>query len=475
MNDKAIRGVLWSAMERFSIQGCQFFIGLVIARFVMPEEFGLIAMTYIFMLVAQLFVDSGFGNALIQKKRRTTIDYSTVFYFNIVISLLLYLILFVTAPLIGDFYHQPLLCEVTRWIGLDIILSAFTIVQRSKLTIELNFKLLAKVSLSAVLISGIVGIAMAYNGYGVWALVTQTLLNSFILCICLWCVAKWQPIWAFSTDSFKQMFSFGSKLLVAQLLHTIYLHLYSLVIGRWYNAADTGYYNRAYTIAQRPITSITQIFTRVLYPLQCEHQDDDKRLSRELLRFLRVIYYVIFPLSICMAVLAKPLLLVILTEKWADCAPLVSILCIGYMWIPLSILNGGILQVKGRSDLFLKIEVFKKFIAVAILFATIPLGLRWLCWGIVAYNVIDVCIIVFFTRTIINVGYIRLIQSLMPILMLALVCGAASWMCVLCIPIPLLQLLIGFLAGGLTLITGSFVLKFDEINLVKSLFHKTKA
>ncbi len=475
MKDKAIRGVLWSAMERFSVQGCQFILGLIIARFVMPEDFGLIAMISIFTFIAQAFVDSGFGNALIQKRNRTAIDYSTVFYFNIAISLLLYLILFVTAPFIGDFYHQPLLSEVIRWTGLNVILSAFSIVQCSKLTIELKFKLLAKASLSAVVISGIVGVAMAYKGYGVWALVTQTLLNNLIFSVYLWCMAKWQPILIFSTYSFRQMFSFGSKLLVAQLLHTIYLNLYGLVIGRWYNAVDTGYYNRADTIAQRPIISITQIFTRVWYPIQCEHQDDDSWLGREFLRFLRTLCYVIFPLSICLAVLAKPLLLIILTEKWADCALLLSILCIGYMWIPIANLNGGILQVKGRSDLLLKIEVIKKIIAIAILLVTIPLGLKWLCWGIVAYNVIDVCIIVPFTRTIIGIGYIRQIRSIMPILMLALGSGVVSWMCIQYIQLPLFQLLIGFAAGGLTMITGSIVFKFDEITFVKSLIRKIKA
>lgn len=472
MNDKATKGLFWSALERFSVQGSQFVLGLIIARFVMPEDFGLMAMISIFMFIAQAFVDSGFGNALIQKKNRTAIDYSTIFYFNIAISLLLYLILFVTAPLIGDFYCQPLLSEVTRWVGLNIILSAFTIVQRSKLSIELNFKLLAKASLSAVVVSGIAGVAMAYNGYGVWALVTQTLLNNFIFSVSLCYVAKWRPIWAFSTDSFKQMFSFGSKLLVAQFLNTIHLNLYGLVIGHWYSATDTGYYNRAYTIAQRPITSITQIFTRVLYPIQCEHQDDDNWLIKEFPRYLRALCYVVSPLSICMVVLAKPLILVILTEKWAKCVPLISILCIGYLWDPVTALNRNMIQAKGFSGLYLKMELVKKAIAIILLIVTFPLGLKWLCWGIVVNNIIDICILAVYTKKIIRISVIEQLKCTMPILILSVAAGTATLCAIQCTHESLNQLLIGFIAGSITYISGSIIFKFNEIYLLKSLIGK---
>lgn len=231
-------GVIWSAVERFSVQGIQFLLTLVIARLVTPAEYGLVAMLSIFMAIAQTFIDSGFGNALIQKKDRDEVDFSTVFYFNIIIALLCYTLLYFCAPLIASFYNQPELTEITRFVGVNLILMSISIVQNTKLNISLNFKMLSKVSLISVIISGTAGIVSAYHGWGVWALVLQGLLNNAIRTTLLWINAKWKPLFVFSKKSFHRLFSFGSKLLASGLMHTIYLNLYSLVIGKFYNAAD---------------------------------------------------------------------------------------------------------------------------------------------------------------------------------------------------------------------------------------------
>ena len=328
LKSQAVRGVLWSAVERFSVQGIQFVLSIIIARLVAPSEYGLIAMLGIFLAIAQTFIESGFSNALIQKKDRTEIDFSTVFYFNIVVSLVVYLILFLSAPYIALFYKEPLLDIITKWVGLNIIISALSIVQRAKLTIQLNFKTQAKASLIAVIVSGICGITMAYYGYGVWALVCQSLLNNLLNTLLLWVFARWMPAFIFSWQSFKGLFSFGSKLLLSGLLHTIYLNLYTLVIGRKYSATDVGYYNRSYSLAQYPSVNIVGVITRAIYPIQCEMQHDEERLSSSFIQYLRMSCYIIFPLMVGLAVLSKPMVLVLLTDKWVSMSELLSILCI---------------------------------------------------------------------------------------------------------------------------------------------------
>lgn len=247
LKTKAVKSVMWSSIERFSVQGIQFILSIVIARLVTPSEYGLIAMLSIFLAIAQTFIDSGFSNALIQKQGRTETDNSTVFYFNIAVSIIVYGMLYGAAPFIADFYKEPLLTTVTRWIGLNIIISAFSIVQRAILIIKLDFKTQAKASLIAVILSGGVGIAFAYYGYGVWALVIQAIASNFINTFLLWIFAKWTPAFRYSWQSFRTLFAFGSKLLLSGLLHTIYMNLYSLVIGKKFSAVEVGYFNRAST------------------------------------------------------------------------------------------------------------------------------------------------------------------------------------------------------------------------------------
>lgn len=427
LQNKAVKGVIWSAVERFSVQGIQFILSIVIARLVAPSEYGLIAMLGIFFAIAQTFIDSGFSNALIQKQDCSDIDFSTVFYFNIVLAVLFYLLLFFTAPFIADFYREPLLTVVTRWVGLNIVISAFSIVQRAKLTIQLDFKTQAKASLVSVLLSGLAGIIMAWLGYGVWALVTQALLSTFLNSLLLWILSRWIPLWAYSWQSFKRLFAFGSKLLLSGLLHTLYLNLYSLVIGKKYSATNVGYYNRAYSLAQYPSVNIVGVITRAIYPVQCELQNDEKRLQDSFLQYLRMACYIVFPLMVGVAVLAQPLVLLVLTEKWLPAAELLSILCLAYMWYPVMVINNQILNVKGRSDYFLKAEIIKKIVAIAILFVTLPFGLKVLCWGIVLYNILDCVIIIHFTKKVIKTGYREQIQTIFPLFAINMIMAGSVW------------------------------------------------
>lgn len=462
LKSQAVKGVVWSAVERFSVQGIQFVLSIIIARLVAPSEYGLIAMLGIFLAIAQTFIDSGFSNALIQKKDRTEVDFSTVFYFNIVVSLVVYLILFLSAPYIALFYKEPLLDIITKWVGVNIIISALSIVQRAKLTIQLNFKTQAKASLIAVIISGICGITMAYYGYGVWALVCQSLLNNLLSTLLLWVFARWMPAFIFSWQSFKGLFSFGSKLLLSGLLHTIYLNLYTLVIGKRYSATDVGYYNRSFNFAQFPSVNIMNIFSRVVYPMQCELQSDRVLLDKVFIQFLRLSCFIVFPLMILLAVLSKPLVLFLLTEKWKVVGDLLPILCASYMFYPIIVVNNQMLNVAGRSDFFLKAEFVKKTVSIVVLVITMRYSLVILCFGLLFYNFSDSIIAIWYAKRVNTIGYLAQIKNICPILLLSLGMGAFVMAIIYFLSSTLLQLSLGLFGGLLFYCLGVYLFKFDE-------------
>ncbi|EKA89726.1 MULTISPECIES: lipopolysaccharide biosynthesis protein [Bacteroides] len=415
INNQAVKSVIWSAMERISVQAIQFILTIILARLIAPAEFGLIAMLGIFMQVAQSFVDSGFSNALIQKKDRSEIDFSTVFYFNCVISIAVYIALYISTPYIAQFYNEPILANVCKWIGLNLILQGIAVVQVAKLTIDLDFKTQAKASLVAVTISGALGLFFAYNGYGVWALVIQSLFNSLINTLLLFFYTKWKPTLEFSWLSLKSMFAFGSKLLLSGLLHTIYINLYSLVIGKKYNAVDVGYYNQSNQIARFPSVSLMAIITRALYPIQCKNQDNYQLLQQSFVKYLKMSCFLVFTVMAGIASLSEPLVMFLLTEKWISIAPILSILCIGYMFTSVTVLNNQILNVRGRSDLYLKVEIIKKVVGIIILVTTIPFGLVTICLGILFYNICDMLLVIYYSKKIIHVGYIKQIKAIIPI------------------------------------------------------------
>ena len=467
LKNKALKGVAWSAIEKFSYQGVQFILNIVIARLVLPAEYGLIAMLAIFLSIAQVFVDSGFSNALIQKQSRTETDYSTVFYFNIAISLIIYLIIYICAPLIADFYSQPQLKLILRWVGITIILQGITVVQRAKIIIDVNFKLLAKVSLISVIISGVTAVYMAYSGMGVWALVVQSIGNSLISTILLWILAKWKPLIIFSWSSFTKLFSYGSKLLISSLLQTIYLNLYSLVIGKYYSASQVGFYNRSSSLAQFPSTNIVGIVSRAVFPIMCQMQDNDEKLIKSFNQYLRATCFIIFPLMVGLAVLAKPLVLLILTEKWEPAATLLSILSIAYMLQPLMALNHQILNVKGRSDYFLKADIIKKLLAAVILIITIPFGMNILCLGVIIYSIIDIVITLYYAKKVINTGYICQFLSILPHLTISIVMGVVVYFSSIIVGSNLwLQLATGTILGAISYLLLSYIFKVKELTLI---------
>lgn len=472
IKNKEVNSILWSGIERFSAQGAQFLLSILIARLVTPSDYGLIAMLTIFLSVAQQFVDSGFSNAIIQKTDRKEIDYYTVFYFNLIISIIIYAVLFWCSPYIAIFYSEPDLEIVAKWIGLNIILTAFYIVPRTKFVIDLNFKIQTKISFVAVVVSGVVGIVLASYGYGVWALVVQSLLNSLISLSLYWGLSKWKLKFIFSWFSFKTLFSFGYKLLVVGMLHVIFANIYTLIIGRRFAVTDVGYFNRSQTFATFPSVNITSIICRVLYPIQCHVQNDDYLFKRKFIQYLRATIYIVFPLMICLCVLAKPFILVVLNEKWLSISSILSILCIAYMWYPLTALNWQLLTAKGRSDLALKAEIVGKVLSILILLLTLPFGIMVICYGIIIANVVDIIIIIYYARKITGIGYLLELRILYPIVFISLIMSGGMYVTQFLFVNPYLQLIIGVIVGGSIYLSLSFMLKLEETRVMKQIFRK---
>lgn len=472
LKKRTVAGVVWSSVERFSVQLVHFLVTLLIARVLSPDDYGLVGMLTIFMAVAQSLVDSGFSQALIRKQDRNETDNCTVFFFNIAISVVLYILLYIVAPWVSIFYHEPQLCDLMRVLCLVVIINSFAVVQRANYTACINFKTQAKASFIAAVISGVVGIWMAYHGYGVWTLVWQQLLNAIINTLLLWIYSNWYPRWVYSWKSFKELFSFGSKLMISGLLDTIYTNMYALVIGKVFSAASLGHYSQADRFAKLPSSNITGIFQRVTYPVLCTLQDDDNKLRDDYRKLLRVSAFVIFPLMCLLAGIARPLIVLILGEKWEYAATLLVPLSFMMMWWPIHAINLNLLQVKGRSDLFLKLEIIKKLIGVVVLVVSIPFGLQFMCYMSILTSLLCLGVNTYYTGKLIGVGFWMQMRDLLGILILSLFVFAVAYLCTFVFNKIVVQLLVGILISGGIFGGIVYFLKFKELEYVKSIFKR---
>lgn len=472
LKEKAVRGMFWSSVERFSVQGIQFVVLVVMARLLTPADYGLVGMLAIFLAVSQSLVDSGFSQALIRKQDRTERDNSTVFYFNIAVGLVLYGLLFLSAPLVAGFYRTPELEPVMRVLCLGVVFNSLAVVQRALLTVRIDFKTQAKASLSGAVLSGVAGIWMASSGWGVWSIVAQQLLNLGVNTLLLWVFSGWRPRRSYSWASFRELFSFGSKMLASGLLDVTYRNIYLIAIGRLFTATNLGYYTRAHQFAEFPSSNLTGILQRVTYPVLCEIQDDDARLASAYRRFLRVSAFVIFPLMTGLAAVAGPLVLLLLKEQWLFAATLLQILCLSMMWYPVHAINLNLLQVKGRSDLFLRLEVIKKALGVGVLCVTIPLGLVPMCVGQIVTSFLSLVINTYYTGRLIRVGFLRQMGDLLPTLLLSLGMGGAVYAAIRVLPSPGVQLFAGIPLGILLYLGAARLLRFPELGEVLALLKR---
>lgn len=472
LKSKTVKGVVWSSIERFSTQGVQFLIMIIMARLLTPKDYGLIGMLAIFLAVAQSLIDSGFSQALIRKQNRTDVDNSTVFYFNIIVSCSLYLILFITAPFVADFYNQPELTSVMRVVCLGVILNSLAVVQRALLTVRIDFKTQAKASLSAAVISGCIGIVLAYSGFGVWSLVVQQLLNLSVNTLLLWIFSKWRPIAVFSWDSFHELFAFGSKMLASGLLDTLYRNIYPIVIGKLFSASSLGHYTRAQQFSEFPSSNITGIIQRVTYPVLCGIQDDMERLTNVYRKFLKLSAFVIFPFMMGLSAVAKPFINISLGSQWEFCGQLLQVICFAMMWYPIHSINLNLLQVKGRSDLFLRLEIIKKILGITVLCITAPFGLIVMCYGQIFNSIVALAINTYYTGKLINVGFIRQMKDLFPTILLSLTMFGTILLVNGFIESNMYRLIIGIMVGIVVYVSGSYIFKFKELQTLFSLIRR---
>ncbi|MBF1633363.1 MAG: lipopolysaccharide biosynthesis protein [Prevotella sp.] len=472
LKQKTTKGIFWSTIERFSNQGMSFLFSVILARMLDPSDFGIIAMITIFFAVAQSFVDSGFSNALVRKTDRREEDLSTCFYFNIGVGIMAYIVLFLIAPLVASFYNQPILSPIIRITGLGVVLNSLCVVQQALFTIKIDFKSQAKVTLSATIISGIVGVILAYQGYGVWALVWQGVVMTSARMALLWLMSKWRPTTGFSKSSFNYLFGYGSKLLASGLLDTIYNNIYPIVIGKFYTPAQLGNYSRALSFAQLPSSNITSILQRVTFPVLSTIQDDIPRLQANYRRLLKLSAFIIFPLMMGLAAVAFPMIRLILTPKWEGCSLYLQIICFALMWYPIHAINLNLLQVKGRSDLFLRLEIIKKIVGVCIMCITIPLGITAMCIGMVASSLISLFINTYYTGKLIDIGYLKQMRDLTPIFINSLIMGGIVYFSIQISDNDILQLSLSIIVGVLSYIGGASMITRSELKEFLNLFKR---
>lgn len=464
LKDKAVSGMLWTSVERFSTQIIQFVIGIAVARILSPSDYGIIGMTAIFFAIASTLIDSGFGSSLIQNRHRTETDYSTCFYFNIVVGGLFYLLFFFASPWIADFYNTPLLDSVVKVVASTLFINSLTIVQGTKLTVEMKFKTLSLISVSTQLFTGITGLILAICGWGVWALVFQMVGGSLLRLILLEFYTRWVPLWTFSRASFNRMFSFGSKILCSSMINTVYQNIYTLVIGRVFSPAEVGHFNRGNHFAALPSQTLLSVVMKVAYPLLAEVQDDTEKLRKAYLKFLRLPIFILYPALVGMIVLAHPVVQVLLGDKWLPCVPLMQILCFGYMFEPLTHINLNILYVKGRTDIVLKLELIKKPIAFLILFGMIPFGLWWMCAGKAFYSLIAFTFNCYYTGKYINYGFWKQMFYALPVFAKSAAMGAAVWGSMQLCSTPKLQLFVGIIVGIISYLLLVKMTKDESLN-----------
>ncbi len=473
LKQKAVKGLFWSTVENFSAKGIQFVLGIILARILLPEDYGLIGMIMIFLAISAVFIESGFSKALIQKKDRDEKDFSTVFFFNIAISVVFYLILFLTAPLIANFYNQDILISIVRVIGLLIIINSFGVVQRTKFTINIDFKTQTKASTTSIVVSGLIGIYMAYAGYGVWALVFQALSKALINVTILWILSKWMPRDGFHMERFKALFSFGSKLLVAKLLDSIFKNIYLIVIGRFFSVAELGYYTRAKQLNDFPSANLTSILQRVTFPLLSTMQDDTRRLKENYRIIIRMSSMVVFPLMVGLAAAARPLIIVLLTEKWIESVWMLQLLCFTGLLYPLHALNINVLNVIGRSDLTLRLSVLKKLVHIPVIIVGVIYGIKVMLIGMIFSNIIGFFLNSYWTKRLIDFSSWQQLKEVMPSFMISVGVGVLLVLFEsICDLSPIMMLIGQTVIGMVFVIVISELLKLEEYVLLKGIISK---
>ncbi|CAI1722766.1 lipopolysaccharide biosynthesis protein [Serratia proteamaculans] len=467
LKERAVSGMIWSIIERFLVQGVQFGISIVLARIISPSDFGLIGMVAVFIVLSDIIINSGFTQALIQKKDRTQTDYSTVFYFNLFISIVLYGIIYFIAPFVADFYSAPPLVHIIRILGVSIIIKSLCLVQTTKLAIDLNFKLRTKINFLSVIISGSIALYLANHGYGAMALVYQTLINSVCVTIFMALLLRWRPNFEFSFDSLNRLFGFGSKLLLASFVRTIVDNCYAILIGRFFSSKEVGYYTQGRNIPDLISVNLFNILQGVLFPILSSTQDDTERLIRIYKKSLDMTAFIVMPAMVGFTFLAEPFVHFFLTDKWLPAVVVIQWICLSRMIIPISALNCSLINAVGRSDTYLKVDLSKLPITVGALLITAPFGLTAVVVGNFIVSLICFFINAYYPGKWYGHGAWQQIKSMLPMMSATLVMSAALWF--IRIDNGIYEIMVKVAVGAVVYYFSSMLLKIDscyEINKI---------
>lgn len=463
MAGRVIKGVSWSAVQQFSTQIIQFVVTIVLARILTPDEFGVVAASMIVLAVMQVINETGFGAALMQKLDRDETDFFSVFVLNIIMGLVLYGFIYLTAPLWALVFKSPQLESVIRYLGLNLIFASFIVVQRTKLLIKVDFKTWTKASVSAAIISGAIGIYMAHAGYGVYALVAQSLILSFLSTAFIWLMVRWRPTVSFSFSRLKGLFQFAYKLIAARLINTIFNEVYASVIAIVFNPAQLAFFNRAKSFETLSSNNIVSIVQRVAVPVMCEKQHSEIELRNVTLTFIRNTALIITPLIILLFTLSKPLIVCLLTDKWIECAGILRIICVAGFFYNISAFNMNIYNATGRTDLALKCEIVKKIVSIAIIaIAVVFKNFDVLIWSYIVCSIIECIINTRYTYSQIHASFLYQLKGLMGIVSCAFVMGMYIFMGTLIIDNYYLQLAILSISGMLLYITLCYMLNICD-------------
>jgi len=423
LKKQALSGVKWTFIQQFGVQGIGFVVSIILARLLEPKEFGLIAMITVFIGIGNALLNAGLGSSLIRSKKVDEEDYATVFYFNLVVSILVYIITYIAAPYIANFYNQPILTKLVRWLILTFVINAFAIIQQTRLTKLMDFKTQTLVAIPSLLIGGIVGISMAYLQFGVWSLIAFNLIKTLASTLQLWFYTKWKPLLKFNIEKFKIHFNFGYKLTLSSILDTLFTNIYNIIIGKFFPIAEVGFYQRANSLQMYPVGMISAIMGKVTYPLFAQIQDDNTRLKSVYKKILQMNIFILAPLLIVAGVLAEPIFRFLFTEKWLPAVPYFRILLLTGILYPIHSFNLSILNIKGRSDLFLKLEIIKKILVIIVIVISIKYGILGLLYGRVISSILAFFINTHYSGKFINYTALEQIKDILPIFSLSILIG----------------------------------------------------
>lgn len=422
-NNKIITSLIWKFLERFGTVGVQFLIQIFLARLLSPSDYGTIALITVFITVSSVFVQNGFNTSLIQRRDINDNDYSSVFWISIVVAMICYLILFVFAPIIANFYQINELVLIIRVLGITLFFGSYNSIQIAKISREFQFKKLFFSSLISISVSGFVGILLAYLGFGIWTLVVQQLLNQIIISIVLYFVVDLKIKMILEMDRIKSLFNFGSKLLASSLIDVIYNNLYNLIIGKYFSSSLLGFYNRADQFPNLIVNNVNGAIQSVILPAMAEKQDDVIRIKEMVRRAMSLSSYVVFPLMIGMAACAKPMVVFLLTDKWLPCVPFIQLLCFSYMLWPIHTANLQAINALGHSDIYLKLEIVKKIVGIISLIVSVPFGVNLMVIMKIITGILSSFINAFPNKKLLNYGFFNQITDLLPSLINSLIMG----------------------------------------------------